>query len=133
MVITAKKEKKIPVEKLQEEHLQGPMDKETVEETREQLQENQIVPVAAISNNYEKITFRNQRDPGHTLEFFYISATHPYKSYKLKDQGVYTLPMEVIRNLETRRENIYKHRKNQEGEIEQYVAGYKSYFVCERT
>jgi len=125
-----KKEKKIPVEKLQEQHLSGPAD-ESIEQIREELQEDQVV-IATTMPHMEKVIFRNQRDPGHVLEFHYASGTHPFKQYKLVDGQTYTLPIEVIRNLERCRENIEKYRKNGNGVPEIYVAGYKTHFVCER-
>jgi len=127
----ASKEKKIPVEQLQENYLAGPAD-ESIDEVREHLQENKVV-VAPEKPHYESIIFRNQRDPGQPLEFHYASAKHPFKQYKLIDGHKYDLPMEVIRNLESRRENIEKYRRNSEGVPEIYIAGYKTHFVCERT
>lgn len=122
--------KKESVEKLQENHLQGPAD-ESIDQARDALQENQVVVVHEVPK-YEKIVFRNQRDPGHVLEFHYHSKTSPFKQYKLIDGKEYTLPIEVIRNLESCRENIEKYRKNADGIPEIYVAGYKTHFVCER-
>lgn len=130
MVITARREKKIPVEKLQENHLAGPAD-ESREQAAEELGVDQVVIVNEVPH-LEHITFRNQRDPGHVLEFHYASKTHPFKQYKLADGSKHHLPLEVIRNLESRRENIEKFRRNSEGLPEIYVAGYKSHFVCER-
>lgn len=131
MVLTVKKpEKKIPVEKLQENHLSGPAD-ESIEEVAIELKENQVV-VAEEMPHYEKITFRNQRDPGYPLEFHYASKTHPFKQYKLIDGMEYNMPVEVIKNLEGCRENIHKYRKSNEGIPEVYIAGYKTHFVCER-
>lgn len=123
-------EKKIPVEVLQEGHLSGPAD-ESIEEVASELKENQVV-IARELPKYEKVTFRNQRDPGHVLEFHYASATHPFKQYKLIDGHQYELPVEVIKNLEHCRENVEKYRKNADGIPEIYVAGYKTHFVCER-
>jgi len=80
----------------------------------------------------EKIIFRNQRDPGHDLEFHYSSKTHPFKQYKLVDGQTYDLPWEVIRNLEGCRENIEKYKRNDSGLPTIYVAGYRTHFVCER-
>lgn len=129
--MTFKRVKKIPVEKLQEDHLTGPAN-ESIEEVREVLKDKKVV----ISNEvpqHEKIVFRNQRDPGYPLEFHYASKTHPFKQYSLIDGQEYTLPKEVIRNLEGCRENIEKYRKNHSSGLpEIYVAGYKTHFVCER-
>ena len=131
MVLTAKKpEKKLPVEKLQENHLSGPAD-ESIEQVAMELKENQIV-IAEEMPRYEKVTFRNQRDPGYPLEFHYASKTHPFKQYKLIDGMEYNMPVEVIKNLEGCRENIHKYRKSSEGIPEVYIAGYKTHFVCER-
>lgn len=129
-VINRSREKKIPVEQLQESFLAGPAD-ESMDQIAEELQENQVV-IATEVPRHEKITFRNQRDPGHPLEFHYLSATCPFKMYKLIDGAQYTLPTEVIKNLETCRENIEKYRRNSQGLPEIYVAGYKTHFVCER-
>lgn len=129
-MIKNKPEKKLPVEKLQEEFLTGPA-QESIEQVREELQEDKVV----ISNRIpqmETIIFRNQRDPGIPLEFHYASKTHPFKQYKLIDGQKYTLPTEVIRNLEGCRENVEKYRRNSEGIPEIYVSGYKTHFVCER-
>jgi len=126
-----KKVKKVPVEKLQEDHLTGPAN-ESIEEVREKLQDKKVV-IANEVPQYEKITFRNQRDPGYPLEFHYASKTHPFKNYTLVDGQEYPLPREVIKNLEGCRENIEKYRKNaQTGLPEIYIAGYKTHFVCER-
>jgi hypothetical protein len=129
-VLTKKVEKKVPVEELQQNHLAGPAD-ETMEKVAEELKDNQIV-VIHEKPQYEKVTFRNQRDPGHPLEFHYASKTHPFKMYKLIDGAQYDLPWEVIKNLEGCRENIHKYRRNGEGIPEVYIAGYKTHFVCER-
>ena len=129
-VLQAKPEKKIAVEQLQEQHLSGPAD-ESKEEASAQLQENQVVVVHEIPK-IEEVIFRNQRDPGHPLEFHYHSKTSPFKMYKLIDGHKYTLPKEVIKNLESCREDVHKYRRNSEGIPEVYVAGYKTHFVCER-
>ncbi len=123
-------EKKLPVEQLQEDHLTGPAD-ESVEAAARALKVGQVVPAKSVPH-IEKITFRNQRDPGYPLEFHYASATHPFKQYVLTDGETYSLPWEVIRNLESCRENIEKYRRNSAGIPEIYVAGYKTHFVCER-
>lgn len=131
MTALAKREKKIPVEQLQENHLSGPAD-ESIDQVAKELKENQIVVVDEMPK-CERITFRNQRDPGHPLEFHYASKTHPFKMYKLIDGEKYDLPIEVIKNLEGCRENIEKYRRSSAGIPEIYVAGYKTHFVCERT
>ncbi len=126
-----KREKKVPVEQLQEDHLTGPAN-EPIEEIREALQENKVV-IAKELPDFEKIIFRNQRDPGYPLEFHYASKTHPFKQYSLIDGQEYSLPREVIRNLENCRENIEKYRKSSSSGLpEIYIAGYKTHFVCER-
>lgn len=130
-VITKRRLQKIPVEKLQEDHLTGPAD-ETMEEVRESLQVDKIVITTEVPKT-EMVVFRNQRDPGYMLEFHYASKSHPFKQYKLIDGHKYDLPIEVIRNLEACRENIEKYRKNADGVPEIYIAGYKTHFVCERT
>lgn len=131
MVMIAKKqEKKIPVEQLQEKHLTGPAD-ESREEAADALQVDQVVPVSD-KVPMEKIVFRNQRDPGHQLDFHYSSASVPFAMYHLIDGQTYTLPREVVHNLERCRENIEKYRRNDQGIPVIYVAGYKSHFVCER-
>ncbi len=130
MATVVKKERKIPVEKLQEQHLSGPAD-ESIEQVRDELQVDKIVFSSDIPK-VEKVIFRNQRDPGHVLEFHYASKSHPFKQYKLIDGHQYDLPVEVIKNLERCRENIEKYRRNSDGIPEIYVAGYKTHFVCER-
>lgn len=127
---TAKPEKKLPVEDLQKDHLSGPAS-ESYEELVDNLQESKVVIVDEMPR-IEKVTFRNQRDPGHVLEFHYSSKTHPFKQYKLIDGKQYDLPVEVIRNLEQCRENVEKYRRNADGIPEIYIAGYKTHFVCER-
>ncbi len=131
MVFTAKKaEKKIPVEQLKEQHLAGPAD-ESMDQVAVELKENQVV-VINETPKFEKVTFRNQRDPGYPLDFHYASKSHPFKQYHLVDGAQYDMPIEVIKNLEACRENIHKYRKNSEGIPEVYTAGYKTHFVCER-
>ncbi len=125
-----KREKKEPVEKLQEEFLAGPAD-EPIDKVRDELMEDQIV-VAKEKPEFERVIFRNQRDPGHVLEFHAHTKANPFKQYKLIDGQEYMLPKEVIRNLESCKENIEKYRRNSQGLPEVYVAGYKSHFVCER-
>jgi hypothetical protein len=125
-----KKEKKIPVEKLQEQHLSGPAD-EPIEKIREEMQEDQVVFANEVPK-YETVIFRNQRDPGYPLEFHRASKTHPFKMYTLIDGKEYTLPTEVIMQLEGCRENVEKYRRNADGIPEIYTAGYKTHFVCER-
>lgn len=131
MVIAARrKEEKIPVEKLQEDHLTGPAN-ETIQEVMQELKVDQIVPIYEAPK-FERVIFRNQRDPGQVHEFHYSSKTCPFKMYKLIDGHTYDLHIEVIKNLERCRENIEKYRRNSEGIPEIYIAGYKSHFVCER-
>lgn len=125
-----KPEKKVPVEDLQQKHLSGPAE-ETAEEIKEALQVDKVVSTNKMPH-LERVIFRNQRDPGHVLEFHYSSKDHPFTQYKLIDGKEYTLPIEVIRNLESCRENIEKYRRNADGIPEIYIAGYKSHFVCER-
>ena len=131
MVISKSKQKKIPVEMLQEEHLTGPAS-ESMEEIKDSLEVGKIV----FSNekpDYEEVIFRNQRDPGYPLECHYSSKTHPFKQYTLIDGQTYTLSREFIKHLEGCRENIEKYRKSQHtGLPEIYIAGYKTHFVCER-
>lgn len=130
MVKSRRKEKKIPVEQLQEQHLQGPAD-EPIEKVEAELKADQVVEVSQMPS-YERIIFRNQRDPGYPLEFHYHSKANPFKMYKLIDGQEYFLPTEVIRNLESCRQNIEKYRKNAQGLPEIYIAGYQTHFVCER-
>lgn len=125
-----KGERKIPVDQLQEEHLSGPA-QESIEEIAKEMKEEQIVLVTEMPK-YERVIFRNQRDPGHPLEFHYASKSHPFKMYKLIDGETYSLPIEVIRNLEGCRENVEKYRRSSQGIPEIYIAGYKTHFVCER-
>jgi hypothetical protein len=130
MLAIKKPEKKLPVEQLQENHLAGPAD-ETIDQVAIELKEEQVVVVKEMPRA-ERVVFRNQRDPGHVLDFHYASGSHPFKQYKLIDGQEYTLPIEVIKNLEQCRENIEKYRRNAEGIPEIYIAGYKTHFVCER-
>ncbi len=127
-MITKKPEKKIPVEKLQEDHLTGPA-QEPIEQIAEEM--NQVA-IAKEVPQFEKIVFRNQRDPGQILHFHYSSKTSPFQMYNLIDGKEYTLAKEVIKNLESCRENIEKYRRNADGIPEIYIAGYKTHFVCER-
>ena len=123
--------KKVPVEKLQEDHLTGPA-QESIDEIAREMKEDQIVVVDDVPP-MEQIVFRNQRDPGHPLEFHYASKKVPFKMYKLIDGQTYTLPTEVIRNLEGCRENVHKYKRSEHtGLPEIYTAGYKTHFVCER-
>lgn len=126
-----KKEKKVPVDQLRESHLSGPADM-SLQEASEALKDEQVVAVCE-KPDYEKVVFRNQRDPGHPLEFHHSSKSHPFKQYTLIDGHKYDLPKEVIRSLEACRENKEKYRKNSDGVPEIYVAGYKSHFVFERS
>lgn len=128
--IRSRRPKKVAVEKLQENHLTGPAD-ESIEDVAEELFEGKVV-ITRGKPEYESIIFRNQRDPGYPLEFHYASKGHPFKQYKLIDGEKYNLPTEVIKNLESCRENIEKYRRNNQGLPEVYVAGYKTHFVCER-
>jgi hypothetical protein len=128
--MTIRRITKEPVEKLQEQHLSGPAD-ESMDVVAAELKENLVVEVKG-KQHIEKVVFRNQRDPGYPLEFHYASKTHPFKQYKLIDGETYDLPYEVIRNLESCRENIEKYRRSSAGIPEVYVAGYKTHFVCER-
>lgn len=125
-----KAEKKAPVEELQEEFLKGPAD-ETLEEIAEKMEVDKVV-ISPVKPDYEWVVFRNQRDPGHDLEFHHSSKTHPFKKYILIDGEKYQLPREVIKSLEGCREHIEKYRKNSQGLPEIYVAGYRTHFVCER-
>jgi hypothetical protein len=129
-VMTRRPERKIPVDTLREEHLKGPAD-EGQEAAAKALGVDEVVVVDNLPA-MDWIIFRNQRDPGHVLEFHYSSKQCPFKQYKLVDGQKYHLPVEVIRNLEQCRENIEKYRRNSEGLPQIYVAGYKSHYVCER-
>ena len=71
LLAVKKPEKKIAVEKLQENHLAGPAD-ETIDQVAVELKENQVVVVDEMPR-CETIVFRNQRDPGYPLEFDYAS------------------------------------------------------------
>lgn len=126
---TKKPQPKEKVEALQETHLSGPADQPFAEVSAEMYK---VEPVPAQVDQFEKIIFHNQRDPGHALEFHAHSKENPFKMYTLVDGKEYVLPKEVIRNLENCRENIEKYRRNADGNPEIYVAGYKSHFVCER-
>lgn len=128
--IAKRPEKKLPVEQLREQHLKGPAD-EPIAKVAADLKEDQVVTFTEMPQ-MERIIFRNQRDPGHVLEFHYHSKENPFKQYKLIDGKEYTLPSEVVRNLESCRENVHKYKRNAEGIPEIYIAGYKSHFVCER-
>jgi hypothetical protein len=133
MVLKTRAEPKIPIEQLQEKHLTGPAE-EDIEDSEKALKVDEVVPTFSSSNNtFERITFRNQRDPGMPLEFHAHTKDNPYKQYKLIDGKEYTLPKEIIKNLEGCRENIHKYRRNADGIPEIYIAGYKTHFVCERT
>lgn len=129
-VVARRPQRKIPVEQLQQAHLSGPAD-EPLSKTEDELGEDKIV-IATREPRWERVTFRNHRDPGHVLEFHYSSKECPFKQYKLQDGKQVDLPVEVIRSLESCKEAIYKHRRNSEGIPEMYVAGYKSHFMCER-
>jgi len=122
--------RKESTEKLQENHLAGPAD-EPIDVVAKELKEGEVVLASEVPP-MQNVVFRNQRDPGHVLEFHYASGTHPFKMYKLIDGNKYMLPLEVVKNLEQCRENVEKYRKNSEGLPEVYVAGYKTHFVCER-
>lgn len=129
-IIRQRKERKVPVEKLQENFLAGPAD-ESRDQVAKELGVDEVITFTQVPQ-MEKVVFRNQRDPGHILDFHYSSKSHPFRIYKLIDGNTYTLPIEVIRNLEGCRENIEKYRRNPEGLPEIYIAGYKTHFVCER-
>lgn len=124
------REKKIPVEELQEKHLQG-VEEETYEECSLALKAESVAVVTEMPK-YERIIFRNQRDPGQPLDFHFESAKVPFKMYHLVDGEAYDLPSEVVRNLERCREDIHRHRRNEKGVPEIYVAGHRNHFVCER-
>lgn len=128
---TFQREKKVPVEQLQEKHLEGPA-QESIEYVAKEMKENQVVVVQEVAP-HQRIIFRNQRDPGHPLEFHYASKTVPFKMYKLIDGMEYDLPLEVIKNLEGCREHVHKYRRNEQTALpEIYIAGYRTHFVCER-
>ena len=130
MIQTSRKEKKISVDELRENHLVGPVS-ESVEQNAKDLHEDEIVLVDKLPP-IETIIFRNQRDPGYPLQFHYHSKNCPYKEYKLIDGNKYPLPVEIIKHLESCRENIEKYRRNADGIPEIYIAGFKTHFVCER-
>lgn len=121
--------RKVPIEKLQEDHLLGPAQESISEIANKMLGK---VEVTEHVPELEKIIFRNQRDPGYPLDFHYASKTHPFKMYTLIDGKEYTLPKEVIRNLEGCKEHVHKYRRNIDGIPEIYNAGFKQHFVCER-
>lgn len=76
------------------------------------------------------ITFINNRDPGHTLEFHYHSKTHPLKQYKLIHGQEYDLPVEIIDHLENCAERQYGYRTGRDGHPEMYTKGLKYIFTC---
>lgn len=99
--------------------------------------ENQIYMTPEMPKS-ERIVFINNRDPGCALYFHFCSKTHPLKQYTLMHGLEYDLPVEVIKHLEGQNEydpyschsRMYSERKNYEGNPENYVSGYKSYFQC---
>ena len=123
------KEPKVPTEKLRDEFLQGPAD-ESLEKMEKDLMK---VAIATQEPKYEKIVFHNNRDPGHPLEFHFSNEKVPFTMYKLEDGKSYTLPVDVIRNLERCKEEVHKWRTSSEGIPEVTVCGYRSHFICERT
>lgn len=125
-----KPERKEKVEDLQENHLVG-ISEETVEESAKALKVDEIV-VCNSDPKYERVVFRNHRDPGHVLDFHYMSKTHPFKMYKLIDGHTYDLPIEVIKNLESCKMPVEKYRRNKDNLPEIYIAGYRNHFMCER-
>jgi len=130
MQLVAKKEKKISVDELRENHLLGPV-QEPIEQNAKELRADEVIVMPKLPP-METVIFRNQRDPGYPLQFHYHSKDSPYKQYNLIDGQKYTLPVEIIKHLEGCRENIEKYRRNSEGIPEIYIAGYKTHFVCER-
>jgi hypothetical protein len=88
------------------------------------------VQIVATMPKMERILFRNDRDPGHALEFHFRSKTHPMHHYKLCHGKEYTLPVEIIEHLENRKIPLYAYRKGDDGHPQMYVSGYKHQFTC---
>jgi hypothetical protein len=90
------------------------------------------VNVAVIKEmpKMERVVFRNDRDPGMPLEFHFHSATHPLHHYKLLHGKEYTLSVEIIEHLESRRIPIYVYRRDADGMPQLCVNGYRHYYVC---
>lgn len=103
-----------------------------LKENPEGLDEAHLDGIKVFKNipQMETIEFRNDRDPGIPLEFHYASATHPLEHFKLFHGHQYTLPVEIIKHLETRALPIYSYKKGPDGHPEMYVAAYKYQFTC---
>lgn len=88
------------------------------------------VAVVAVMPKMETIIFRNDRDPGHVLEFHYSTKTHKLHHYKLFHGQEYTLPLEVVEHLESRAVPIYSYKRGPDGHPVMYISGYKHQFSC---
>src|SRR5271165_75887 len=85
----------------------------------------QKLAVVKVMPKMEKVVFRNDRDPGHPLEFHYHSITHPLHHYKLFHGKEYTLPVEIVEHLESRAVPIYGYRRGPDGHPEMFISSYK--------
>lgn len=103
-----------------------------LKENPDGLEEVGLNPIAIVPQipPMETIEFRNDRDPGVPLEFHYASGTHPLQQYKLFHGHQHTLPVEVIKHLETRAIPMYGYKKGPDGHPEMYVSGWKYQFTC---
>lgn len=102
-----------------------------LQENPEGLPETKVnIIKAAVIPKMEKVVFRNDRDPGHPLEFHYHSATHPLHHYKLFHGKEYTLPVEIVEHLESRAVPIYGYRRGNDGHPEMFIQSYKHQFSC---
>jgi len=114
------------------------VDRNFLEETPDIPTEQKVV-IATEMPSYEKVVFRNLRDPGASLHFHYQSKTHPLKHYDLLDGFTYELPTEICLHLEGQgmmpnscHAPRYGQRTGQAGTPECYIQSYTPYFQLQR-
>lgn len=97
-------------------------------------EEEILSPVKVFKDIPEMTTiiFRNDRDPGVPLEFHYASKTHPLNHYTLEHGKQYTLPVEVVEEIESKRIPIYVYKKGPDDLPVKVINGYKYMFTCKQ-
>ena len=76
-----------------------------------------------------EVEFYNIEEPGVPIKFSYGQPKR-IKTYTLMHGGVYKLPREIVRHLESREKPIFEYRPDGTGSMKKQKTGYKSRFQC---
>lgn len=103
----------------------------SVEKQHENLDKQKLKSKKNIKEKLIKVEFLNVETPNLALKFCYGSTKRP-QNYTLLHGGVYELPEEVIKHLESRGTPLYQYRPDGSGRLAKSIQGYKPRFVLRR-